>query len=238
MKNVWLTCLTAGAAALYFGTCQSASANFFVIPVSKDTSASCTGAGVVESAGQCWMDRNLGASRVAESPTDEAAYGDLYQWGRLGDGHQNRSSTGTEILSENDVPGHSNFIVSADSPYDWRTPHNDSLWQGLGGVNNPCPQGFRLPTIEEWETEMNSWTSTNADGAFSSPLKLTSAGSRLGRSNVIEFIGERGYYWSSTLSAIDDDDGADRLVFTAEIVNVGPNTNDRAGGLSIRCIRE
>src|SRR5690554_918324 len=31
--------------------------------------------------GEIWMDRNLGASQVATSSTDEAAYGDLYQWG-------------------------------------------------------------------------------------------------------------------------------------------------------------
>ena len=34
----------------------------------------------VTSAGQVWMDRNLGASRVATSFDDEEAYGDLYQW--------------------------------------------------------------------------------------------------------------------------------------------------------------
>jgi hypothetical protein len=31
--------------------------------------------------GRIWMDRNLGASRAATSPTDSEAYGDLYQWG-------------------------------------------------------------------------------------------------------------------------------------------------------------
>ena len=31
--------------------------------------------------GRTWIDRNLGASQVATSPTDTAAYGDLYQWG-------------------------------------------------------------------------------------------------------------------------------------------------------------
>ena len=36
--------------------------------------------------GRTWMDRNLGASQVATSYTDELAYGDLYQWGRLSDG--------------------------------------------------------------------------------------------------------------------------------------------------------
>jgi len=38
--------------------------------------------------GRIWLDRNLGASRVATSPTDTAAYGDMYQWGRLSTSQQ------------------------------------------------------------------------------------------------------------------------------------------------------
>lgn len=37
---------------------------------------------------KCWLDRNLGASRVATSKTDTLAYGHYYQWGRSADGHQ------------------------------------------------------------------------------------------------------------------------------------------------------
>ncbi|MFT7002526.1 MAG: hypothetical protein ACJAVW_003569 [Spirosomataceae bacterium] len=42
--------------------------------------------------GKIWMDRNLGATRVATSSTDAYAYGDLYQWGRATDGHTLRTS--------------------------------------------------------------------------------------------------------------------------------------------------
>jgi hypothetical protein len=50
--------------------------------------------------GQTWMDRNLGASRAATSPTDEQAYGDLYQWGRAADGHEKRRSSTTTKQQE------------------------------------------------------------------------------------------------------------------------------------------
>jgi len=40
-----------------------------------------------------WLDRNLGASKVADSMDDNASYGDLYQWGRGADGHEERNST-------------------------------------------------------------------------------------------------------------------------------------------------
>ncbi len=249
MKKKHVNYLLAGTATLYCGIHQLASASFYVIAASKKPSAFCTGIGVVEAAGQYWMDKNLGASQVATSPTDEAAYGDLYQWGRLGDGHQNRNSTPTATLSENDVPGHNKYIISSDmSPFNhWRYPINKNLWQGLGGVNNPCPQGFRLPTSAEWETELNSWISKDAVGAFISPLKLTTAGRRFGfcsmeaEDDCLHFsgVGEEGYYWSSTLSAVDDfmQLGSNRLFFNAGSANFGRTVGSHLG-LSVRCIKE
>jgi hypothetical protein len=93
--------------------------------------------------GKIWMDRNLGASKSAWSSTDAAAYGDLYQWGRETDGHQCRNSTllSTQALTEK--PRHNSFIITNAS--DWLAPPNSNLWQGIDGINNPCPQGYRLP---------------------------------------------------------------------------------------------
>ena len=97
---------------------------------------------VVSNTGRVWMDRNLGASRVATSPTDTLAYGDLYQWGRGADGHQLRTSNVTSTLSTTDNPSHGYFILTSTSsddwPYDWRNPPNINLWQGKVGINNPC----------------------------------------------------------------------------------------------------
>lgn len=124
--------------------------------------------------GRIWMDRNIGASRIATSMTDEQACGDLYQWGRGKDGHEKRTSGTTETFSSTDNPGHGNYIIGFYLPdNNWRSPKNDQLWHGVNGKNNPCPAGFRLPTMHELEEEMNSWSSQHADGAFSSPLKLT-----------------------------------------------------------------
>ena len=46
--------------------------------------------------GKIWMDRNLGATQVAQSSSDKASYGYLFQWGRSSDGHQKRSSFTTK----------------------------------------------------------------------------------------------------------------------------------------------
>jgi uncharacterized protein (TIGR02145 family) len=178
------------------------------------------------------MDRNLGAGRVATRSTDAVAYGDLYQWGRLTDGHEKRTSAITGTRSTSDVPGHSSFITTINSPYDWRTPQNDNLWQGVSGVNNPCPAGFRLPTATEWETERLSWSSNDAAGAFASPLKLVVAGYRNPYDGTIFYAGSHGLYWSST---VDGTHGRN-LYFLSSGAYM--NSVFRADGFSVRCIKD
>ena len=139
----------------------------------------------VTSTGQIWMDRDLGASRAATSYNDVEAYGDLYQWGRGTDGHEKRTSALIQFASTTDNPGHDSFIIQGYYPFDWRKPQNDNLWQGVSGINNPCPAGFRLPTETELNTERASWTSQNSAGAFASPLKLVVAGYRDRRNGTL-----------------------------------------------------
>lgn len=185
------------------------------------------------------MDRNLGASRVATSMTDTEAFGDLYQWGRLSDGHEKRTSGTTSTLISTDHPGHDKFITSDVSPYDWRSPQNNNLWQGVNGVNNPCPDGFRLPTKDEWQVEINSWSSKDAAGAFASPLKIVASGSRSHTDGEITGQGVYGFYWTSI--------GYDCLgynisySYALNFTTSEAYLNDiilRAGGASVRCIKD
>ena len=186
----------------------------------------------VTSAGQVWMDRNLGASRVAMSYDDEEAYGDLYQWGRGTDGHEKRNSPITTINSSTDDPGHGSFITEDSYPYDWRVPQNDNLWQGESGINNPCPAGFRLPTYTELETERLSWASNNSAGAFASPLKLVAASCR-GGDGTVYIAGCGGRYWSSTVDGVY----SRNLIFDSDYAYMYSN-HHRAYGFSARCISD
>jgi hypothetical protein len=183
---------------------------------------------VVSKTGKIWMDRNLGATRVATSSTDAAAYGDLYQWGRGTDGHQIRTSATTATLSSTDQPGNGNFITSSG---DWRSPKNDNLWQGVNGVNNPCPTGFRIPTQPEWVAELSTWSLSTNDEAFASTLKLPLGGIRAFESGALQTTGIRGFYWSSTVggnfSSVLDLNG-----------NVSTGLASRGIGMSVRCIKE
>ena len=182
--------------------------------------------------GKTWMDRNLGASQVATSSTDASAYGDLYQWGRAADGHQCRNSATTTTLSSTDQPGHGNFITINSGNYDWRSPHNTTLWQGVNGVNNPCPIGYRLPTESEFNAERVSWISNNAEGAFSSPLKFLLTGYRYGGDGSLINVSNFGYYWSSN----DESIKSRHLFFNSLSADV--YSNERSFGGAVRCIKD
>jgi len=182
--------------------------------------------------GKTWMDRNLGASRVATSSTDASAYGDLYQWGRFADGHQCRNSGTTTILSSINNVGHNKFIVSNSNPNDWRYPQDNNLWQGVNGISNPCPVGFRLPTEAELSQERQTWKIMDSSGAFASALKLPLAGYISFKDGLIYNTSSDGYYWTSSVS----NSNVYSLSFSS--VKGSVFALGRAYGLSVRCIKD
>jgi hypothetical protein len=190
----------------------------------------------------CWMDRNLGADPTVDpagtvTNTNELLYGDLFQWGRLDDGHQVVTWTGstsgvgtatTTTQSNTDDPKHGDFITDK---FDWRSPSNDNLWQGEAGINNPCPPGWRVPTWDELDAERQSWTDLNSTGAFKSELKWPVGGFRNGEHGIISHVGSHGYVWSSSV-----DDGIHALTFHSDFAPVG--SHHRSTGMNVRCVRE
>ena len=182
--------------------------------------------------GKVWMDRNLGASQAATSSTDVAAYGDLYQWGRRSDGHQCRTSATTATLSSIDQPANGNFITTSGGDYDWRSPQNANLWQGVNGVNNPCPIGYRIPKETEINAERLSWSQNTSSGAFSSPLKLPLAGDRNDSNGSLFNVGTFGRYWSSTVSGTS----SRYLYFNSSSAFIYDAS--RASGFSVRCLKD
>jgi uncharacterized protein (TIGR02145 family) len=193
------------------------------------TQVNCNGTGftwnnVTSSTGKVWMDRNLGASQVATSNTDANSYGDLYQWGRAKDGHQCRTGvTFTTTQSKDNFPPHRDFIAIDGN---WRSPANTNLWQGVSGINNPCPNGYRLPTVAEFNAEIATWTSSSTM-AYNSVLKLPNAGTLDSRNGGV-LVTSRGYYYSSSSTGLIHLDGT----WNGEISIWRP-----ADGCSVRCIK-
>ncbi|WP_396179704.1 hypothetical protein [Flavobacterium sp.] len=198
---------------------------------------------ITSTTGKIWMDRNLGATRVATSATDHLAYGDLYQWGRNADGHEKITWTGstagtpvngtTATRPNADQATTPLFITVNSGNFDWRgTTQNNNLWQGVAGINNPCPAGFRVPTSAEISAEVVAYSITNSVTAFSSPFKFPVPGSRSNDNGALFDVGSYGYYWSSSLSGPL---APLRFFFSGSTFVF----NDyRAHGYSVRCIKD
>ena len=192
--------------------------------------------------GKKWLDRNLGASRVALSVDDYQAYGDMFQWGRLADGHQRVTRTNgtdggatgvtgiTTATSNSDVPATDKFISTTTGYYDWRVPMNDGLWQGSNGINNPCPNGWRIATEAEWIAE--GITSAN-DGFLK--LKLTYTGTRDVIDGVFKSTANRAYYWTSTIGTGWDEGFSVQISLTP--TSRSSFGNNRGNAYACRCIR-
>ena len=145
--------LQSGVTVVSLLFCSLAAAADKVVVIPLFSSGSGDKIPTVTSAGQVWMDRNLGAIRVAGSTSDSLAYGWLYQWGRSADGHESRSSP-INSTTQIDDPN-AGFFISGYT--DWRITPDSNLWSSESSPNNPCPAGFRLPIESEWETERASW---------------------------------------------------------------------------------
>ncbi|VVH65294.1 hypothetical protein BSPLISOX_2584, partial [uncultured Gammaproteobacteria bacterium] len=140
--------------------------------------------------GRVWLDRNLGATRVAASSADTEARGYYYQWGRNDDGHEFSSRTeATAVQAASITPATNKFITTTSNLHvgsDWVTTtidRNGSLrtaaWAD-GGVNDICPVGFSVPTKEEIKKDtVDTYNSgEKAVQAFNSFLKITGSGYR------------------------------------------------------------
>jgi len=133
----------------------------------------------VEINGVKWAKYNLAShGKFVEKPED---FGALFQWGRIGDGHEQRSSpkyptnnnswengavNGTELDANGQIEktheAYGKFIKHRELPRDWRSPGDDALWNRgteatpIKTANDPCPTGWRVPTRKELQSLIES----------------------------------------------------------------------------------
>lgn len=133
---------------------------------------------------------------------------------------------------------------ATDNITDWnRSSPVGSIWEK---VNSPCPQGWRVPTIEELNTLLNTkkveqeWTTQNGvngrkftDKVSGSFLFLPAAGYRDYSDGALLGVGNNGYYWSSVkVSEVR----ARSLDFGNADASMG--SGNRIYGFSVRCVAE
>ncbi len=110
---------------------------------------------------------------------------------------------------------------------------------------DPCPAGWRVPTMAEWvaigadnSSTGKSWDSSthlmSINAATGPKFILTAAGYRYSGDGLSGSQGGNGYYWSSSVPS--GNISASRVTFSSATLSTG--TDDRANGFPIRCIQE
>jgi len=167
---------------------------------------------------KCWITRNLGASQQATGPSypAEASAGWYWQFNRK-QGYQYTTSR---------TPG---------TAWDATNDNLSATWEAS---KDPCAlelgTGWRIPTNTEWTNVDGSsggnWTNWN--GPYGSALKLHAAG-YLGISDgSLNNRGSSGHFWSSTQYSPTS---GWSLRFSRSYS--GMDTNGKAFGFSLRCLR-
>jgi uncharacterized protein (TIGR02145 family) len=160
-----------------------------------------------------WATRNVGApGTFVQNPQDAGMF---YQWNHR-----------TAWAAAGEIADWSNVNPSGDS---WAR------------ANDPCPQGWRVPTEEEWASLTEgggTWLTVNdVDGKLfgtaPNQIFLPAAGWRSNSNGALNGVGVRGSYWSSTQNS---DTQARAVGFASGYATMsgGP----RALGRPIRCVAQ
>ncbi|VVH51101.1 hypothetical protein BPUTSESOX_1716, partial [uncultured Gammaproteobacteria bacterium] len=194
--------------------------------------------------GRVWLDRNLGATKVADSGTDSAAYGDYYQWGRAKDGHSSSTSSGTQTQSSGIVSGQGHFIYGWA---DWTTADSSgalriAAWAD-GGKNDICPAGFSVPTEAELKKELKKANSAvySVSDAASSFLRIPAAGFRdSSASSAFKNKDADVALWVRNTTTGQQGRSRKFSIIKKQGVTAGLTIGDaqRTLGLSVRCVRD
>jgi len=180
---------------------------------------------------------NLGAynTRASANTPSWQITGGYWQWGRLSQAAPGPVGPGANEANENAITGWST------------TAPGDNAWaDGVKTADDPCPQGFRVPTKAQWEgvvingnnsvTNVGTWTDgiSNYDSGklIGANLFLPAAGYRLFTSGILRGRNRDGDYWSSTF--VSGTGGSWNLNTTSS--SAAFYDYNRNGGSSIRCI--
>ena len=204
---------------------------------------------------QTWMDRNLGARRVAtvDAPNeftginDVFSYGNHYQWGRPADGHEITVYNGTanndgrgladatvlEALAADAYPSYANFIVTNAGTKDWLATQADPDRWAIAS-QGPCPVNYHVPTQAEWTIADTFGSWNNNTDTYNSTLKLPSSGYRSRANGTLNAQGAIGSYWSSTVSGTN----ARYLYFSSAAAFASNRFLSRVSGFTVRCLKD
>ena len=182
-----------------------------------------------------FMAHNLGADTTL--PPDipvQGIHGNYYQWG------------GSTAVAD--------AYTSAEAISNWNQTNaaNNAWLDDSKGTEDPCPTGFKVPTVAQWQgvianntvsrTSNNSWEMGDSNfgsaihfGSNTIPKKLTlpAAGSRSSSNGELRFRGRSGYAWTTSVTA---DIYRSIFLFGASQVAIAGGT--LTSGYSVRCVSD
>jgi uncharacterized protein (TIGR02145 family) len=177
-------------------------------------------------------------------------FGGYWQWGRKGPSSSQRHTTNTPHFAHGPIgPGLSYIEANSGSISNWDNDSapDDSWSDSYKTVNDPCPAGYRIPTITQWQgvidnntqSTVGTWDedSFNYSSArfFGSDLMLPAAGKRSYLlSGELDHRGYSGSYWSSSWYGSGF---ASFLQFSSTYAETKSNLY-RPLGFSVRCVAE
>jgi len=178
--------------------------------------------------------------------------GGYWKWGRKGADESEWYDTNTSHFAHGPT-GPELVDANKDIISGWDTTYaSDGSWSdGSKTANDPCPDGYRVPTRSQWDgvdwnntqSIVGTWSKseTNYSSAiyFGDNLMLPAAGNRNFFNGKLGRRGYYGSYWSSTDIAWES---AWRLVFNSDSsssqIYCHTYSTYRYYGFSVRCIAE
>jgi uncharacterized protein (TIGR02145 family) len=183
-----------------------------------------------------FMCHNLGADETADPFTPaKGLNGNYYQWGR-------KDPVATVNTPSAAIPGW-NIITAV----------NDAWTDGNKTDNDPCPEGYRIPTLAEWngvadnnlpyEATGSTWNTGvnnyNSGHNFGPALFLPATGYRIITDGRLEYRNRYGYYWSSSWPSSESTGHLHAYAIRFQdtgMMDAAGYTTDRTRGYPVRCI--
>ncbi len=211
--------------------------------------------------GRYWMRRNLG-STVANPDAPNASatigfrdhIGNYYQWGRI-------TARGSGSTTADQTGAH--WATRQESLTAWNTGTEAAPVKNT--TNDPCPEGWRVPTRTEWNLLIANTTQSQTDNLGTNWVASTTnyATAKVFRSlrdrNVVltfpsggaftptnnaspatlQSRGNTGAYWTSLSIAPESAAlNAARLITNEAAATMGQGNNNKNFAISIRCTRD
>jgi uncharacterized protein (TIGR02145 family) len=186
-----------------------------------------------------FMCHNLGGLDII-SPLQLITYEHHGDWYRFGAKNYSLKNEGTNngIVDNWTITSHSDYPFYTEN-YEWPDNHADPAF------GNPCPAGWKLPTIAEWENVINyntpadvpdTWVSSGNQTfcnlkKLGDDLILPVAGSRTYNDGSLSVRGGVGYCWSSTHQ------GGEFGRYVAFFSELQVSNTRRSYGFPVRCVQ-